>query len=114
MKRGEIWLVDFDPAKGQEMAKKRPALILSSDGVGKLRLKVVVPITSWQPQFADNPWMVLVSPTRQNGLSNDSAADTLQIQSVAHERFVKQYGTIEATVLSEILEAVAVVLEFPF
>jgi len=35
-KRGEIWLVNFDPTVGAEIKKIRPAVVISSDGVGKL------------------------------------------------------------------------------
>jgi mRNA interferase MazF len=48
MNRGEIWLVDLDPAVDAEMKKTRPALIMSDDRLGKLPLKVIVPITGWK------------------------------------------------------------------
>ena len=32
MRRGEIWTVDLDPARGSESAKRRPAVIVSNDG----------------------------------------------------------------------------------
>ena len=35
-KRGEIWLVRFDPTIGSEIRKTRPAIVLSSDAVGRL------------------------------------------------------------------------------
>ena len=42
--RGEIWLVDFDPAVGAETRKLRPALIMSVNTIGRLPLRMVVPI----------------------------------------------------------------------
>lgn len=42
--RGEVWLVDFDPAVGAEMQKVRPALVISVDSVGRLPLRMVVPL----------------------------------------------------------------------
>jgi len=30
-KRGEVWWVNFDPSIGQEVKKKRPAVIVSND-----------------------------------------------------------------------------------
>jgi mRNA interferase MazF len=30
-KRGEIWLVDFEPTIGSEIKKIRPALVISSE-----------------------------------------------------------------------------------
>ena len=47
--RGEIWLVDFDPAVGAEIRKLRPALVISVNTMRRLPLWTVVPITDWKP-----------------------------------------------------------------
>jgi len=31
MRRGDVWLVEFDPAVGSEIRKTRPAVIVSND-----------------------------------------------------------------------------------
>jgi len=41
--RGEIWLVNFDPTIGAEIRKTRPAVVVSSDAVGRLPIKLVAP-----------------------------------------------------------------------
>ncbi|MDD1438227.1 type II toxin-antitoxin system PemK/MazF family toxin [Dolichospermum sp. ST_sed10] len=46
-KRGEIWLVNFDPTVGAEIRKIRPAVVISSDAAGRLPIKLVAPITGW-------------------------------------------------------------------
>ena len=47
MKRGEVWWVNFDPAKGSEICKTRPAVIMSNDTANKFLARVVVvPFTS--------------------------------------------------------------------
>ena len=51
-KRGEIWLVEFDPAVGAEIRKARQAVVMSVDSVGRLPLRIVVPITDWKPSYA--------------------------------------------------------------
>jgi len=45
MRRGQVWLYGADPTIGDEIGKTRPAIIVSNDNVGVLRLKIVVPIT---------------------------------------------------------------------
>lgn len=37
IKQNEIYLVEFFPKIGDEISKKRPAIVVSDDGVGKLK-----------------------------------------------------------------------------
>ena len=47
MKRGEVWWVDFEPARGGEIRKMRPAVIVSNDVANaNLNRLQVVPLTS--------------------------------------------------------------------
>jgi len=47
MNRGEVWWVNFEPAVGGEIRKKRPAIIISNDISNRFLNRVqVVPITS--------------------------------------------------------------------
>src|SRR5438876_431384 len=62
-KRGEIWMIDFDPSVGAEIQKIRPAVVISVDTVGKLPLRMVVPVTDWKPQYANYPWFVELPAT---------------------------------------------------
>ena len=76
-KRGEVWIVDLNPTRGAEMQKQRTAVVLSCDGIGKLPLHIIVPITEWQPSFAATHWFQKLVPNKKNGLSKDSGADSL-------------------------------------
>ena len=67
--RGEVWLVNFDPAVGAEIQKLRPALVVSLDAIGRLPLRLVVPLTDWKPQYAGYPWFVAIPADTGNGLS---------------------------------------------
>jgi mRNA interferase MazF len=110
MKRGEIWLVNLDPTLGAEIKKQRPAVIISSDLVGVLPLKVVIPITGWKDSFAKAPWMVKITPSIENGLEKISSADCLQIRSVSEERLVKKLGKLAPVTLKEILAGIQQVI----
>ena len=111
MKRGEIWLVNLDPTIGSEIKKTRPAVIISSDLVGILPLKVVVPLTDWKDRYSPAIWMVKIDPDEQNGLSKPSAADALQIRSVSEQRLVKQLGALPQIQIAQIVQAVLNVLQ---
>jgi mRNA interferase MazF len=111
-KRGEIWDIDLNPTKGQEINKTRPAVVISSDGVGKLRLKIIVPITEWQTSFEGNFWHVQIVNTPVNGLTKVSVADALQTRSLSLERFVKYRGRMTKQELEETVQALAAIVEF--
>jgi mRNA interferase MazF len=111
MQRGEIWLVDLDPAIGSEIHKTRPAVIVSSDLVGILPLKVIVPFTEWKDRYAQAPWMVKIDPDSQNCLSKVSAADALQIRSVTQQRLVKKVGQLSPVQVAKVVQAVLTVLQ---
>ncbi len=71
-KRGEVWRIRFDPAEGDEIKKTRTAVVMSADSIGRLRLKIVVPITEWNPAFARHSWFVRLAPSPSNGLRKES------------------------------------------
>jgi mRNA interferase MazF len=112
-KRGEIWLVDFDPSVGAEIQKTRPAVVISLDTIGRLPLRMVVPITDWKPIYASFPWFVELPATTTNGLSKDSGADAFQAKSVSERRFVRRLGEITAAQLDAIASAIALCVGAP-
>ena len=112
-RRGEIWLVAFDPVVGAEIRKLRPALVISSDTIGRLPLRMVVPITDWKPQYAHYPWFVELPTSPSNGLAKDSGADAFQTKSVSLSRFVRLLGTATATQLDEVASAIALCVGAP-
>lgn len=110
--RGEIWQVNFDPTIGAEIKKIRPAIVISSDAVGSLPIKLVAPLTTWDSTFVGKIWLVKISPDADNGLAKDSAVDTLQIRCVDVRRFIKKMGFISPIVMEDIAAAVAIVVEY--
>jgi mRNA interferase MazF len=105
MKQSEVWLIDLDPTKGAEIQKRRPAIIVNDNILGKLPLKVVVPITDWKDRYGIAPWMVKIEPNAQNRLSKESAADCFQVRSLSQERLIKKLGFVDENTLEEIKEA---------
>lgn len=88
--RGDIWLVNFDPTQGQEIQKTRPAVVMNIAAMWRIRLHIVIPVTSWQPKFVNDFWMIHLLPTVSNGLGKESAANAFQIKSVSIDRFEKK------------------------
>lgn len=111
MNSGEIWQVDLNPTVGAEIQKVRPAIIVSSDTVGILPLKVIVPITDWKEHYAKVCWMIKLSPNTQNKLRKISAVDTFQVRSVSQKRFVRQVGRISHETMRHIRKGLKQVLD---
>ena len=112
-KRGEIWQVNFDPTVGTEIRKIRPAVVISSDAVGILPIKLVAPLTDWKPRFSLNLWHVRIDPDPANGLSKPSAVDALQLRGMDTQRFHRRVGVVSADKIEEILLAIGAVIEYP-
>ena len=100
MKYGEVWLVNFEPQVGQEIKKTHPAIIVNHDSVGKLPLKIVVPLTD--ALKTKQEWMVELKPSQRNGLEKESFADCFQIKSLSEQRLIKKIGILNEDEISEI------------
>ena len=112
-RRGEIWRVQFNPTRGDEIQKTRPAVVISADGLVGLSLRLVVRVTGGKSAFANIAWLVQITPTPQNGLTKVSAANPLQTRSVSLERFTDKVGVVEETTLEEIVLALGIVVRYP-
>jgi mRNA interferase MazF len=110
MRRGEVWLVNLDPTVGAEMQKTRPVVIISSDLMGKLPLRVVVPLTDWKEHYARAPWMLKVEPDLQNGIDKTSSIDCYQVRSISEQRFSQRLGRLPDGVIEELVKRVWLVL----
>jgi len=108
MRRGEIRIVDLNPARGSEAGKRRPAVIVSNDGANAAATSLgrgvltIVPITSNTQRVY--PFQVLL-PAATTGLQQDSKAQAEQVRSVAVERIGEQIGQVPAAIMLEINEA---------
>ena len=88
-KRGEVWLVNFDPQIGAEIRKARPAIVISANENVRLPLRIIVPFTDWKEAYVQHYTKVYFPATALNGLSKESAADAFQIKCFAIERFLQ-------------------------
>ena len=108
MRRGEIVLVDLDPARGEEANKRRPAVIVSNDGANATAERLgrgvitVVPVTSNTRRVY--PFQVLL-PAADTGLDADSKAQAEQLRAIAVGRVGRRIGRVPIALLSALDEA---------
>lgn len=106
--RGEIWLVDLNPARGHEQAGKRPALVISVDlfNSGPAGLVVVLPITTKDKKI---PLHVKISPP-EGGVKETSFIKCEDIRSVSTERLLARLGGVSQNTMSAVEDRVRVLL----
>src|SRR5579864_8507944 len=100
MKRGDVYWVNFEPALGGEIRKRRPAVIVSNDAANAAANRVqVVPLTSSTSPL--HPWEARV---RVAGRTAKAMAD--QIRTVAKERIMDSAGTLSTAELRAVERAI--------
>jgi mRNA interferase MazF len=103
-RRGAIWWVDLDPTLGAEIRKSRPAVVLSADGLNRVRRTIVVVPLSTGP--APRPPIVVAV----SSAGEDSVAVCDQIRAVDRTRLRRLAGVLSRTDLRAVENGVREVL----
>jgi len=90
-KRGEVWIVNWNPARGSQQAGRRPALVIQNDiGNEKSPTTIVAAISSSVRRY---PMNVEVRPP-EGGLTQPSIVKAGQIMTILKERLERRLGTL--------------------
>ena len=93
-RRGEIYLVNFDPTLGSEIKKTRPALILQNDIANRYSpITIVAAITSKYDASLYPTEVLIESP--EGGLTKDAVVLLNQVRSIDTSRLIKRLGTLK-------------------
>ena len=106
-KRGDIYLVSFDPTVGAEIRKTRPALVLQNNIANRHSpVTIVAAITS---QFEEPlyPTEVLI-PTGEGGLRVAGVVLLNQIRTVDRRRLIQRLGALKPETLKRVNQALLI------
>lgn len=108
-KRGQVYLVDFDPTVGAEIKKTRPALVIQNDIANRYSPITIVAAVTSKVEAQLYPTEVLI-PRGEGGLFSDSVALLNQIRSIDRRRLVKRLGAVRAGTMRNVERALRVSL----
>ena len=110
IRRGEVYLVSFDPTVGHEIKKIRPALVIQNDvGNRYSPLTIVAAITS-KVSPVPYPVEVIVHPSRTSGLDTLSAIRLDHIRTIDKLRLIKRLGALGPLIMEKVDEAMKISL----
>lgn len=108
LNRGDICLVNFNPAKGEEIGKLRPAIVMSRvDENNILDTVIVIPLSTYIEEDA-LPYRYLI-PKREK-LSQNSDACIYEIRALSKSRVKEKLSRLNSKELSIIQEALCQIL----
>lgn len=108
-RRGDIYLVNFDPTVGAEIRKTRPALVIQNDIANEHSpITIVAAITS---RFDEPPYPTeAIMEPEESGLPLRSAVVLNQIRSIDRQRLVKRLGHADARTMGRVDQAIQISL----
>ena len=107
-RRGEVWLVNFNPGRGSEQKGIRPALVIQNDtGNIYASTTIVAPITSTIKEF---PVTVVLS-AGEEGLKQRSMVNLAQLLTIDKGRLQRRLGHLSDAVMEKVNEAIRVSLD---
>ena len=110
-KRGEIYLVNFDPTLGSEIKKTRPALILQNDTANRWSPITIVAAIRSQFKKPLYPTEVLLQAP-EGKLEIDSVVLLNQIRSIDKRRLVKRLGVVKPETMTQVEQAILISFGF--
>ena len=88
VRRGEVWLVSFDPSVGGEAQKTRPAIVLSNDTANALLNRVqVVPVSSQTERLYPAEAYITLNGARRKAMAD-------QITTASKRRLQRRLGIL--------------------
>lgn len=94
-RRDDVWLIALDPARGSEIKKTRPCLVISPDDINEnLQTLLVAPMTTTQRSYPTRVSLTFRNKTGQVALD--------QVRAVDRQRLVRKLGTVSTKTAHEV------------
>lgn len=102
-RRGHVYAIDFDPARGREIKKKRPAVIVSNNQMNeKGKTVLAMPITSGKYAYY---FRIPIEPP-EGGLPKKSVIATEQIRALDKNRIGPLLGKLNLETMLQVEQSI--------
>lgn len=108
IRRGGIFTVDFNPSRGSEQGKRRPALIIQND-IGNQYSPTTIVVAITTGDIAKYPTNVAIK-VPEGGLENNSIVLLNQMLTVDKSRLGKYWGNVTLETLQKVDKAIKISL----
>ena len=108
IKRGELYWVDWNPAKGSEQTGKRPALIIQND-IGNNSSPTTIVAACSTAQEKIYPFLVPVT-SKESGLPKDCNINLAVIITIDKSRLLGKAGRLTSQKMLEVDKAIKISL----
>ena len=114
-RRGEIWIVDFNPGRGSEQLGQRPALVLQNDAGNENPRYPNMIVLAMSTKGKPVPFHIGIQPSRQNGLRETTYVKCEQVLTLSKSRLLgdKAIGRLSPAEMQKVDVAVKLSLALP-
>jgi len=91
-KRGDLWLVNWNPGRGSEQSGKRPALVIQNDIGNKYSPATIVAACS-SAKAKSYPFIVGIT-AKESGLDRESYINLAQVMTIDKARLEIKLGQL--------------------
>jgi mRNA interferase MazF len=106
IRRGDIFTVDFEPVRGSEQGKVRPALVIQNDIGNQYSPTVIVAAITTSDHARYDVNVEVKAP--EGGLTNNSLVLLNQIRTVDKSRLGGYWGRLSAATMAQVDEALKI------
>lgn len=109
IKRGDVLLVNFEPVKGSEQGRIRPAIVIQNNILNKFSpLTIVAPVTSkvYDKEYPTNVFI----KKEESALDNDSTVLLNQIRTIDKRRIIRKLGSLDVFLMNKVDLAIKICL----
>lgn len=107
-KRGDVLLIDFDPVRGSEQGKVRPAVVIQNDVANQYSPVLIVAAVTSSLRALHPTDVEALAP--EGGLRKNSRILLNQIRTVDKARVIDRWGHLSNETMSKVDEALKISL----